>query len=310
MHNPPALPAPLQLAPFHVREAIELGVEPARLRRADLTAPFRGIRSSTAVSTTSERCLAYLPLLAPDQCFSHTTAAVLWGIWIPLRLVEDPMIHVLSTGSSREPRMRGVYGHRIAGSVTVTMSGALPLTSALDTWWQLASSLSADEMVAAGDSLVRRQHALMSIDKLSAAVQNRAGRRGAAVLRRAMGRVRAGADSPRETHVRLLLVAAGLPEPLVNAEIIVPGHPRRIFGDLVYQRYLVLVEYDGEQHRVDSRQYAADVERLEALAIAGWLVVRVLANDLRDPERVARRVAGALHPRGWRPSRSKLQLLR
>jgi len=165
-------------------------------------------------------------------------------------------------------------------------------------------------MVAAGDSLVRRQNALMSIDELPAALESRAGRRGAAKLRRAMGRVRAGADSPRETHVRLLLVAAGLPEPLVNAEITVPGHPRRIFGDLVYQRYLVLVEYDGEQHRFDGRQYAADVERLEALAFAGWLVVRVLAHDLRDPERVARRVARALHNRGWRPPRSKLQLLR
>jgi very-short-patch-repair endonuclease len=106
------------------------------------------------------------------------------------------------------------------------------------------------------------------------------------------------------------LVRAGLPEPLVNPEVSTPGAERRLFGDLVYPDFRVIVEYDGEQHRTDPRQYAADVARLEALAVAGWFVVRVLAHDLRDPAALTGRIARVMHGRGWRPPRSELHLLR
>jgi len=310
MRMPPQLPPPLDLAPFHVSEALELGVPSARLRRSDLVAPFRGIRSSTEITTTCERCLSYLPLLAPDQSFSHATAAVLWGMWIPRRL-RDRAIDVTSLGASREPRIHGVRGHSVsADRVAVEVVRGLPVTSPLDTWRLMADILSVDELVVAGDSLVRRQFPLASLIDLPHVLDGCAGARGAASLRRAVGLVRAGADSPRETRLRLLLTRAGLPEPLVNAEVSAPGSAVRRFGDLVYPAQYVIVEYDGEQHRTDSRRYAADVARLDALALAGWFVIRVLAHDLADANALARRVARVIHDRGWQQPRSKLQLLR
>jgi very-short-patch-repair endonuclease len=55
---------------------------------------------------------------------------------------------------------------------------------------------------------------------------------------------------------------------------------------------MVAVEYDGDQHRVDRRQYLKDIRRLEALEQMGWLVVRVVAED--RPADIVRRVRRAL----------------
>lgn len=39
------------------------------------------------------------------------------------------------------------------------------------------------------------------------------------------------------------------------------------------------VEYDGDQHRTDRRQFTKDIRRAEVLAELGWTVVRVTAED-------------------------------
>ena len=39
------------------------------------------------------------------------------------------------------------------------------------------------------------------------------------------------------------------------------------------------VEYDGDQHRSDRRQYTWDIRRLEILERLGWIVIRVVAGD-------------------------------
>lgn len=45
---------------------------------------------------------------------------------------------------------------------------------------------------------------------------------------------------------------------------------------------LLAVEYDGQHHRVDSRQYAIDIERHRRLQELGWMVIRVTEEDLHD----------------------------
>ncbi|MCU1405843.1 MAG: hypothetical protein JWQ43_2146, partial [Glaciihabitans sp.] len=46
-------------------------------------------------------------------------------------------------------------------------------------------------------------------------------------------------------------------------------------ADLVYPRWRTIVEYDGDQHRADTRQYEKDITRMETFADQGWNVVRV-----------------------------------
>jgi len=62
--------------------------------------------------------------------------------------------------------------------------------------------------------------------------------------------------------------------------------------DMGWENLKVAVEYDGEQHRTDRRQYSWDVKRLELLESLGWVVVRVLGGD--RPADILRRVNNAI----------------
>ena len=154
-----------------------------------------------------------------------------------------------------------------------------------------------------GDALTRRKRPIASLEELEAAVQRWAGRRGVARLREALALVRPRTDSVRETELRLAASDFGLPEPEVNGRILDDDGRFVAFGDLVYRRWRVILEYDGEQHRTDERQFARDVERLDDLARLGWRVVRV-SKQHRGPRRIQRlrRVREALIERGWSPN--------
>lgn len=94
--------------------------------------------------------------------------------------------------------------------------------------------------------------------------------------------MRLGAESPAETRTRLLITDGGLPEPV--AQHVVRDASGAFVGrlDLSWPGLLLAVEYDGQQHRVDSRQYAIDIERHRRLQELGWLVIRVTKEDLHD----------------------------
>jgi hypothetical protein len=97
----------------------------------------------------------------------------------------------------------------------------------------------------------------------------------------------------------MLLVLAGLPEPVVN-HLLRDEHGavvRRF--DLCYPLLRLIVEYDGRQHAEDRRQYDHDRDRREELDDGGWKILVVTAEGIyRDPERTLRRVRRALVSRG------------
>ena len=106
--------------------------------------------------------------------------------------------------------------------------------------------------------------------------------------------VDAGAQSPKETWLRLLLVEAGFPRPRTQIPVLENGYTR-YYLDMGWEELMVAVEYDGEQHRTDTRQYRGDIARSEFLDGLGWRRIRVLAGD-RGPA-IVRRVAQAGVPR-------------
>jgi very-short-patch-repair endonuclease len=66
---------------------------------------------------------------------------------------------------------------------------------------------------------------------------------------------------------------------------------------------MVAVEYDGDQHRTDRRQYVMDIRRAQMLERLGWQVIRVVNED--RPSYVVGRVRDALARRAAKlPSRS------
>jgi Protein of unknown function (DUF559) len=117
------------------------------------------------------------------------------------------------------------------------------------------------------------------------------GARGLRRLRMALPVVDGGAASPKETWLRLLLTDAGIPAPTTQ----IPVHENwRLVAvlDMGWKKYKVAVEYDGDHHRTNRRQYAKDQRRLRKLEAMGWIIIRVIAEDA--PHDVLRRVRTAL----------------
>lgn len=296
------LPRELHDRAFSIAEANQRGIRPGRLRGADLDVPFSGLRITRPLATIPEPWKIYAARMPAGQFFSHVTAARIHGLPLPLRLVSETTIDVTIEIPHQCPRMLGVRGHRVkAASVVVVMTHGLRVASPVGTWCQLSTVLSLDELIAVGDALVRRKEPLATLTELRSAVIRHGGHRGVRKLRAAFDSVRAGVDSPRETVLRLIIVRAGFPEPEVNG-VIWDGDGKKIAtGDLVYRQYSVLVEYDGEQHRLDEEQYNWDIDRLDRIRQAGWLVVRINKSHLRgSSSRTERKIEKALRASGWR----------
>jgi len=66
--------------------------------------------------------------------------------------------------------------------------------------------------------------------------------------------------------------------------------------DLKFRDFPIAPEYDGDQHRTNSRQWRRDVSRLADLAEVGITVVRATADDLPDFRKLVSRCR-ALLPR-------------
>ena len=154
-----------------------------------------------------------------------------------------------------------------------------------------------------GDTAIVRIDALLNatgckVDDVELIANRYPGARHIRRLRYALDLADGGAESPKETELRLLLVRDGLPRPVTQILVINPkGRSRRI--DMGWSQWKVGVEYDGEQHWNNPDDHADDIERLEFLASQGWIIVRVSARQLRyDRAGILRRVRGALTRRG------------
>ncbi len=98
-----------------------------------------------------------------------------------------------------------------------------------------------------------------------------------------------GAESPRETWLRLLLVRAGFPRPRTQISILGPDGSPRYYLDMGWEDIKLAVEYDGGHHR-EHAQFAKDIIRSEFLFGLDWINVRVVAgtSDAEVVHRVRR----------------------
>jgi hypothetical protein len=279
VRRPVPLPPRFQGRPFSVGEATAAGVETGRLRRGDLDRPFRGVRTLRPPQTVEERCRAYLPLLAEGACFSHATAALLHGLPLPARLEHDTRLHVATTRTP--PRADGVVGHRLRATAPIVEVRGIPVVPVEEAWCQLAETLGLEDLVVAGDHLLRRgvQDVDAAIERLSEAV-DAVRRRGAQLLQIALPLLRPGVRSPRESLLRVVLVTAGLPEPEVNVPLFRRNGRYLGEGDLVYREARLVLEYEGDEHRTDRGRFRSDIRRREEFEDEGWSIVRVTGDDL------------------------------
>lgn len=143
--------------------------------------------------------------------------------------------------------------------------------------------------VAAIDALARATN--LKIVDAELLAEGYKGRRNIRRARRTLTLVDAGAESPRETWLRLLLINAGYARP--RTQIPVYGEYGELVAvlDMGWEEVKIAVEYEGDHHRTDRRQFNRDIARLESLSELGWIIVRVTAEDV--PGGILSRVASA-----------------
>jgi very-short-patch-repair endonuclease len=221
-----------------------------------------------------------------EATIAGAAAAALHGA----KWIDDDITIELVHPNTRPPR--GVLTHRdvlLDGEVTAV--AGLAVTTPERTAFDIGRRDPPRVAVARLDSLARATG--LRLDGVGHIARRHPGSPGLRRLETALELVDPGAQSPRETYLRLLLIEAGLPRP--QTQIPVLTGEETYYLDMGWEDCMVAVEYDGEQHRDDPWQYRKDIRRLETLQRLGWIVIRVVAGD--HPAAILRRVRRAIDAR-------------
>ncbi len=170
------------------------------------------------------------------------------------------------------------------------MIDGLPVVSPEVAWLQLASVLAVDDVVVAGDYLIRRKTPLSSLGLIAGVAADAAGERGVRRARLALSDIRQGTDSPMESRMRLIIVRSGLPEPVIGHTVIDPDGFFVGTPDLAYVAERIAIEYEGDHHRANPHVFREDIERREGFERIDWRVLRVTHDHIRQPWRLVDRV--------------------
>ncbi|BCZ25004.1 type IV toxin-antitoxin system AbiEi family antitoxin [Mycobacterium senriense] len=212
------------------------------------------------------------------------SAAALHGAkWI------DPMRRAAIIDTNRRPAEGvEVWEERIDPDEIAVVDGmrvTMPARTAVDLVRRCPHGIA----VAAIDALA--QAVELKFADVELLVERYKGRRGIRFARAALELVDEGAQSPKETWLRLLLIHAGFPRPQTQIPVRNEWGWAEAYLDMGWEDIKVAVEYDGDQHRSSRAQYIKDIRRLEMLERHGWLVIRVVAEH--HPDDIIRRVARA-----------------
>lgn len=170
------------------------------------------------------------------------------------------------------------------------MLGGLPVTTPPRTAFDIGRRHPTRSAVARMDALLRATG--ISLEDVAAIAAQHPGARGLRQLEAVLALVDAGAQSPRESWLRLTLIEGGLPRPQTQIPVRCPDSFTTYYLDMGWEDMMVAVEYDGEHHRTDRWQYEKDNRRREDLERLGWIVIRVLAGNTSGD--IVRRVGDAL----------------
>lgn len=276
--------------PFTRAQGRASGLSWRRLAGSEFRRLFHDVYVAARACGPDVLARAAVTAVGDHALVSHHTAAQLWGGVVP----HVPMVHLTVPKGHTRAQRDGIEVHAADRPAAVVKD--IRVTTAAATFVDMARYLSLVDLVVLGDSLVKG--GVTTLEALKAAARGHRGR-GARLARRAAGCVRADVDSPMESRARMLMVLAGLPEPVVNHALRdVHGTVRRRL-DLSYPAHRLAIEYDGRQHAENSAQWRSDIARREELDSAGWRLVVLLSDDLfRTPEQTLRRICAAMRDCG------------
>ena len=273
-------------------EARGQGVTRDELAGPSWRSPFTGVHHDAALEQDPlllARCAARL--LPPGGAVDRRWAATVHGADVLAR--DERTVQLVVPDDVRPLRIRGTTCRTAdLPEQDLCVVDGVPVTSVVRTCCDVARHEPLVEAVVVLDALVTL-YAFVTAPLLGRELRRWYGRRGTRRAREVLGLVRRGPESPMESRLRLLLVLAGLPVPVVQHEVRDRGRlVARV--DLAYPELRLVVEYDGGVHD-DPRVNARDTARVTELEALGWTVLRFRAVDVYGrPARVVALVRAAL----------------
>jgi len=280
-------------------QARDRGLSEGQLRSQAAVRLFHGVYGVDVDPTDlTVRARAALLAAGPGCLVCEATALRLHGVALPHRFMSDDSIHLLARPGGPGVDIKGIRIHRATTPLTASTEADPPLVDPVDCWLQLAGRATTEELIMVADAIMPRGHPLTTPEALAVAVEARPGGRGIRAARAAVTQARAGTQSPMETRVRLQLVAAGLPCPLVGYSLSDPtGVTHRL--DMAFPDQRVAVEYGGVA-QVDRLQLEQMTTRRRQIEDLGWRLISVTRADVRAPEPYIGSVRQALAARETR----------
>jgi very-short-patch-repair endonuclease len=291
MSRPASVPRELRCAPFIGRDAVAAGL----LTKRQLSGPtwqrlfprvyaWRGLTLSHR-----DRCLAAGLFLDGRGAISGRDAAALWGAdallrGAPLEVTVPPETRL------RAPKSLRVLRSPLPAGDLAVFAGT-PVTTPRRTAFDLARRPPLPEAVVAVDAMLAAR--LVTIDDLERSAIARAAWSGLVQLEKVLLLCDAGAESPQESRLRIILLAGGLPRPVTQYEVRTESGLFVARLDLAYPRQRLGIEYEGDHHR-GRGVFQQDLRRVNSLRACGWSVLRFASADLREPVRVVAAVRAAL----------------
>ncbi|ORA79278.1 hypothetical protein K3U93_02995 [Mycobacterium malmoense] len=277
--------------PFIGSEALACAALSRHQLRTRYRAVFPNVYLSTKVQPTLERRISAAWLWSRGRAtIAGAAAAALHGTkWIP----NDVPVELICV-NSRPPR--GVVTRRcLLLDGEAQMMDGRSVTTPERTAFDIGRGGAIHSAVARLDALAAATD--FKVEDVLRVSRRHPHSPGLRRLEIALELVDAGAQSPRESYLRLLLVEAGFPRPQTQIPVLGADGIPVAHIDVGWEEYMVGVEYEGDQHQTDRRRYVYDIQRLEMLERMGWLIVRIVAEDHRA--NIVRRVRMAMAERGW-----------
>jgi very-short-patch-repair endonuclease len=272
--------------PFVGSQALERGTVTRRQLRTRYRRVFRDVYISRDAELTA-RAKARAAWLSTGATLAGMSAAAVLGTkWLDAAAPAE-----IVRADRHGQRGILVRSYELPDDEVCTVGG-IRVTTAARTAFDIGRGLPVVKAVPILDALLNAT-GIKPAEVLTLADRHRRAR-GIRRLRGALDLADGGAESPQETRVRLLLVAAGLPKPETQIEF----RDLHIRVDMGWREWKVAVEYDGIQHWENRYQRSWDIERIALLEAAGWIVIRISAEMLSRPEAIVERVKAKLRERG------------
>ncbi|TDK93704.1 hypothetical protein [Mycolicibacterium mucogenicum] len=188
-----------------------------------------------------------------------------------------------------------IVRNEIYAADEVTTYDGIPLTTPARTIFDLGRHLNRDAAVARIDALLWLGR--VGVPDVEPIAARYPWARGVEKLRVALELADDGAESPRESRLRLLLTDAGM-RPTDTQIPVYEGNRLITKFDMGWKQLRIGVQYEGKHHQTDRGQYVYDLQVLPKLEARNWIVVKVIKEDTDND--ILARVAAALYRRGWR----------